>query len=789
MRVLARSILAISITLAFLGIESHTLRAEAATGNVLYSPNVTLYPNEDASYPRVIRLAHSGSANGTVLSTFSHSGTGQPSNFPVYQSNDGGTTWSTSPISVIAAAEQGWDLDQPALFELPQPAGPYPAGTLLAAGIAWVRGDFSRQALEVFRSADQGHSWTYMSTCTTQSGQPTTGGHGFWEPDIQVDSAGNVVCYFSDERQASAGYNQLLGHVVSTDGGQTWGSEVYDVAVRDNVQRPGMATVIKLPNGQYMMSFEECQNFPGDEECSVHVKTSMDGDNWGPTDSLGSLVQTSDGRHLLHTPYITWSPAGGPNGTLIVSGQRLVTGPDGSITVLPESGRTLLINTNLGSGYWFELPAPFVVDPTGGYDAGAGETSCPAYSAPLLPSHTGTSILYMAGTRVSTGNCEVRYGVATAGALPFYAPFAGGTDAGWTTYGGSWSIANGVYSDSVSGPGDKSVAGSTGWADYTLQGDVKLTSAGQAGLLLRVTNPSTGANALNGYFVGIETAGVGNVFLGRVSGGWTGLQSAPMPGGVTSNTWYHMTVQAVGCTFTVSAQPVGSASPPTAFSYTDAGCSFRSGQIGVRDYSTTAAWRNITVTPGGTTTTAVTPYGAPFASGTATGWTIFGGNWTDSATDETYSDSTGGAGDKAVTGSTSWTNYTLQGDVELTSAGTNANAGLLVRVTNPSVGADAVTGYYAGLDTTGDLVVGRLNYGWTYLGGSAVPGGVTVNTWYHMVVQVVGCTLNVSAQAVSSTDQATFSYTDTGCTQTAGQIGVRTYYAGAAWRYLAMSPQ
>jgi hypothetical protein len=58
-------------------------------------------PNEDASYPRVIRLQPSGSANGTLLATFSHSGyNNQPSSFPIYQSTDGGQTWSSSPISV-----------------------------------------------------------------------------------------------------------------------------------------------------------------------------------------------------------------------------------------------------------------------------------------------------------------------------------------------------------------------------------------------------------------------------------------------------------------------------------------------------------------------------------------------------------------------------------------------------------------------------------------------------------------------------------------------------------------
>jgi len=782
-RMMTRVMVVASLGVALCGIAGRgATPVHAAVGNVLYSPNIAVNPNEDASYPRVIRLAHSGTANGTLLAAFSHSGDGNRASFPIYQSTNGGGTWSSSPIGVVRDTVHNWDLDGPTLFELPQAEGPYPAGTLLAAGTAWVHNDYTQQAIEVFRSADQGHTWTYLSSCASESGLSNTIGHGIWEPEFQIDGAGHLVCYFSDERQSGAGYNQLLGHVVSTDGGQTWSSEVYDVAVQDNVQRPGMTIVVKLPNGQYMMSYEDCKaGYDPDQACSVYVKTSSDGDNWTPTNSLGTLVQTSDGRHLLHTPYLVWSPAGGPNGTLIISGQRLVTGADGSLTVLPESGRTLLINTNLGVGPWSELPAPFIIDPTGGYDS--GETACPGYSSPLLPSQTGTSVLYLAGTHIANGKCEVRFGTTSSGTLPFHAPFAGGTDAGWTTYGGAWAVANGVYSDSASGPGDKSVAGSTGWTDYTLQGDVKLTSGGQAGLAVRVTNPSTGADAFNGYFVGLES-GSGTLFLGREDGAYHGLQSVAMPGGVAINTWYHVTIQAVGCTFTVAAQPVGSTGAPTTFSYTDNGCTFTSGKIGVRDHYTTAAWRDISVTSGGATNTAVTPYDAPFASGTATGWTTYGGAWSDSATNETYSDSSSGPGDKAAAGSASWGNYTLQGDVEVTAAG---QAGLIARVTNPSVGADAFDGYYLGIETSGDAFLGRENGAWHFLNNGNVPGGVATNRWYHLTLQVVGNTLTATAQNIASPDSVTFTATDTAFSS--GAIGVRDNYTTGAWRDIAMTPR
>ncbi len=384
--------------------------ASADTSAALYTPNISANPNEDASYPRVIRLQNSGSSNGTLLSTFSHSGFGSSrANFPIYRSTDNGQTWSSSPIGTVTDTRHGWDLDGPTLFELPTAQGNLAAGTLLASGTAWSHGDYTQQDMEVFVSTDHGATWSYRSSCTSESGLANSQGHGIWEPTFGIAGNGNLACYFSDERPSSNNYNQVLAHVTSTDGGASWSSEVYDVAVQDNVQRPGMTTVVKLPNNTYAMTYEDCKNgFDPDTACSVYIKTSTDGLAWNPVSSLGTLVQTSDGRHFLHTPWLSWTPAGGANGTLLVSGQRMVSGPDGSITVLAESGRVILANTNLGVGSWTETTAPVTVDPTGGYDA--GETGCAGYSSPILADPTGGRVLYLAGTHLSNGKCAVRFG-------------------------------------------------------------------------------------------------------------------------------------------------------------------------------------------------------------------------------------------------------------------------------------------------------------------------------------------------------------------------------------------
>jgi hypothetical protein len=403
---------ALALTGAQVVVTASSASAAATTGT-LYVPNTTANASEDASYPRVIRLAHSSTENGDLLATFSHSGvTGVKADFPIYKSADNGKTWTSSPISTVTDTVHGWDLDGPTLYELPRAEGSLPAGTILAAGTAWNRGDYTQQAVELFYSTDDGVTWNYRSSCASESGMADTEGHGIWEPEFSVDSAGALVCYFSDERPSTNNYNQVLAHVVSTDGGATWGGEVYDVAVQDGVQRPGMATVVNLPNGGYAMSYEDCKaGFDPDQACDAYIKTSTDGVTWNAS-SLGTEVETADGRHLLHTPYLAWSPIGGANGTLLISGQRVVAGTDGSLTVQDESGTVLFANTNLGTGTWTETTAPVNTNPTGGYDS--GETSCAGYSSPILPSVSGSTILYLAGTHISNGKCEVQFGTDVA---------------------------------------------------------------------------------------------------------------------------------------------------------------------------------------------------------------------------------------------------------------------------------------------------------------------------------------------------------------------------------------
>lgn len=407
---------AVALTVTALTVVTPAPAAAVQPGQVLYSPNLATYPNGTAGYPRAIRLDFDGSTADTMLATFAKGGHNAPGNLPIYRSTNGGSSWTQ--ISTITSNTPGWSIEAPTLFEVPRNIPGLNQGDILAAGTAWQLGNYTTQKVEVFRSTDDGATWQFLSNCTQTSGLPNSIGHGIWEPAFLVADNDTLACFISDERPAgSPTNNQIIGHYTSTNGGVTWSSTITpDVSFpSDNLARPGMQTFAELPNGTFIMSYEMCRDATNaDHACETYVKFSNDGLSWGAAGTAGTKVRTSDDRELLHTPYVSWVPGGGPNGTVLISGQRVVSGPTGNKTVLAESGTVLYANTNLGVGDWTQLEAPVTVNPTGGYAPGV--PSCPGYSTPAIPRADGTSFVYFAATWLGQGNqCEMRFGI---GSLP-----------------------------------------------------------------------------------------------------------------------------------------------------------------------------------------------------------------------------------------------------------------------------------------------------------------------------------------------------------------------------------
>ncbi|WP_327319607.1 RICIN domain-containing protein [Streptomyces sp. NBC_01235] len=311
----SRPLFLLTLLFALLSAVATLVLPAAGRADALARPSQTMYtppsdaPSPGSLYPRAMRMRYNGSANGTMLATFEQYTTGTPV-FPIYRSTDNGNAWTK--ISEVADTQNGWGMRwEPELFELPTAMGDFPAGTILAAG-ASVPADRSAIKIDVYASTDRGQTWTFVSNIATGGAAfDTNGNTPVWEPFFLV-SGGKLIVYYSDQRDPAHG--QKVVHQVSTDV-RTWGPVVDDVAMPTYSQRPGMPTVAKLPNGNYVMTYEYGGSPAGN--FAVYYKISADPEAFNSV--TGIPLRSTDGVVPTSTPYITWLPTGGPNGTLVVS--------------------------------------------------------------------------------------------------------------------------------------------------------------------------------------------------------------------------------------------------------------------------------------------------------------------------------------------------------------------------------------------------------------------------------------------------------------------------------------
>ena len=349
----------------------------AATGTLLAGSTL---------YPRVVRLQHGPpSVNGMLVAS---------TNGIIFQSTNNGASWNLlGPVPTISGSSEHCCAT---LYELPQQVGALAAGTLVFAATYTVNG--TTPAIEVYISTNQGASWSYHST-PVQRGDSS---HGLWEPQFEVANDGALVMFWSDETDPCC--SQKLAQIRSYDG-QTWRDQTNTVASTIQADRPGMATVSKLPNGHFFMSNELC----GPAACTVFYRTSTDGWNFGDPTNMGTKVATASGQYLEHAPLNVWSPSAiSSNGAILLVGQVMYES-NGSVS--SYNGRVLFVNTNVdGSGNWYTITAPVQV-PT------AYDNYCPNYSSALLPATDGSSILELASD-YNNGGCITYYGSESWNNLP-----------------------------------------------------------------------------------------------------------------------------------------------------------------------------------------------------------------------------------------------------------------------------------------------------------------------------------------------------------------------------------
>lgn len=415
--------------------------AEAVTtgnGALVYSPAAGTSFNPEGgraagtTYAKMVVLKNSGSANGQQFVTFDQlvleNGVQV---YPIYRSTNNGTSWSR--VATVTPSAQFPSLTrtaQPSLYETPIQLGSMPAGTLLLSGMI-MPSDRSSSRLVMYKSLDHGLTWSFVSTVdtggpATYDPSPTSTTSTVWEPSLAVDANGGLVTYFSDERQKSKGVLQAVSYRRSTDGGATWGPLVNVSAPTNKSDRPGMITVTRMPNGNYIATFEVV-NRPSQSNntAPVYFKTSPDGLTWTPETSIGTKIALANGRGIGSSPEVRWIPeAGNPNGMVVVSSKWSL---DASGNI--DGGQDFVVNRNQGSGAWEQLPYAVT------YDARDTEGGTFSGFAQSFDSSADGTTLYQA-TNVenpSTTYNDVRVGSIPINALRYEAESATRTDTSTVT--------------------------------------------------------------------------------------------------------------------------------------------------------------------------------------------------------------------------------------------------------------------------------------------------------------------------------------------------------------------
>lgn len=162
-----------------------------------------------------------------------------------------------------------------------------------------------------------------------------------WEPFI-LTYEGQIVLYYSDQREPE-GQNNTLGqkmvHQTTTDL-VNWGPVVDDIRYDNATFRPGMPTVSHLPDGNWIMTYE----FFGAPEAAFAVYYRISDSPLTFDAQPGIPLLPADGIIPVGSPYNVWTPAGGPQGTIVVS--------DGN-------NRELYLNKKLGDpDAWTTLQTP-----------------------------------------------------------------------------------------------------------------------------------------------------------------------------------------------------------------------------------------------------------------------------------------------------------------------------------------------------------------------------------------------------------------------------------------------
>ncbi|MGF7080965.1 beta-L-arabinofuranosidase domain-containing protein [Mucilaginibacter sp. UYCu711] len=167
------------------------------------------------------------------------------------------------------------------------------------------------------------------------------------------------------------------------------------------------------------------------------------------------------------------------------------------------------------------------------------------------------------------------------------------TATGLINYGNGWfykdnAIHTGANDNGLSGTnGPKIIATGTQFRNFIYTADVAVNTAGDAGLMFRVAKPAIGADAYEGYYVGINVE-TGSVTLGKSSNNkWIEIATTKYPLKIKDT--YKVKIKAVGNQFEVF---LNGTDKPLITATDD---EYKTGNIGLRVYNAIATMDNLEV--------------------------------------------------------------------------------------------------------------------------------------------------------------------------------------------------
>lgn len=239
-------------------------------------------------YPRALNLADGSWL--LVFTTFAQGDSGYLLNptgdniLVVLRSQNHGKTWT----KLSRLSDPGRDMDNGEMIQLAD------GSILLAArSVRWQES----YRLPIYKSRDGGATWNLLSSIDSNEGKPGELGKpdkGVYEPQFYQITPTELGVMYSTEKHVteSPSYSQTVAEKISTDGGKTWGKEIW-VAAGGPLDRPGMPVWTRMKNGKVIVAYEVC----GPKTRMIYSKVSGDGMQWEP--GLGTPIPQERGA-----PYI-----------------------------------------------------------------------------------------------------------------------------------------------------------------------------------------------------------------------------------------------------------------------------------------------------------------------------------------------------------------------------------------------------------------------------------------------------------------------------------------------------